>query len=76
MGQVSFLSDDEDNNTTGTDASGGKGSSASSQAAQPMTSIYDKSDSFELENCLNLLIETLLGLQPDQLAQLFLVYDC
>ena len=26
--------------------------------------------------CLNILIETLLGLQPDQLAQLFLVYDC
>ena len=25
---------------------------------------------------MNLLVETLIGLQPDHLAQLFLVYDC
>ena len=67
MGEVSFLSDDEDNNDSKV---------PSTAAASAASLVYDQSDNFELEVCLNLLIETLLALQPDQLAQMFLVYDC
>ena len=61
MGEVSFLSDEEDKDTT-TDSNLIK-------STAPNASVYDPSHgirlSFELDVCLNLLIETLLSLQPD-----------
>jgi len=54
MGEVSFLSDDEDNTNES------KVPSTAASAAASL--VYDQSDSFELEVCLNLLIETLLAL--------------
>ena len=68
MGEVSFLSDDEDN--------GADDNRSTGQTTAPSPPSFDQSDNLELEVSLNLLIETLLALQPDQLAQIFLVYDC
>ena len=73
MGEVSFLSDEEDKDTNNGDNNLIKSNSTNASLYDPSHGIKLK---FELDVCLNLLIETLLSLQPDQLAQLFLVYDC
>lgn len=73
MGDVSFLSEDEDGSAaTDDNRINGQSQAAAASAYDPM----QIQNGFELELCLNYLIDTLLSLQPDHLAQLFLVYDC
>ena len=72
MGEVSFLSDEEDNAGADDNRIAGQPALTSANSYDPNQVLY----SFELDACLNTLIDTLLCLQPDHLAQLFLVYDC
>lgn len=69
-GEVSFLSDTEDNQAPD--------DPALATLDQPQANVYEHplQFKFEQEVCLNALVDTLLSLQPDHLAQFFLVYDC
>lgn len=64
MGDVSFLSDEEDNAGAEVNRIAGSPGASAANAYDPNQALY----SFELDACLNVLIETLLSLQPDQLA--------
>ena len=62
MGEVSFLSDEEDKDNNNEDNNLIKSNSTNASLYDPSHGIKLK---FELDVCLNLLIETLLSLQPD-----------